>query len=292
MIRSMTAFARVARETAHGTLTWELRSVNHRYLETVFRLPEDWRFLEPDLREATARRIRRGKLEAVLRITPSDGEAEGALRLDEARLEAVIAAAEQVAGRLRDPAPVDPLAVLGWPGVIGVEEADTEALQAGILDAYREALDVLVATREREGARLAETLRERLAAMRPLVEAARERLPRVLRVLETLRQRLRERVAEAVAEPDADRLEQELVYLAQKLDVAEELDRLAHHIDEVERVLGQDQPVGRRLDFLMQELHREANTLGAKSVDSRLTDISVELKVLIEQMREQVQNIE
>ena len=289
MIRSMTAFARVARETAFGTLTWELRSVNHRYLEAVFRLPEDWRFLEPELREATTRRIRRGKLEATLRITPSAGEAEGALRLDEVRLDAVIAAAEQVAGRLRNPAPVDPLAVLGWPGVIGAEEADTEALQAEILAAYREALDVLVATREREGARLAETIRERLAAMRPLVEAARERLPEVL---ETLRRRLRERVAEAVAEPDADRLEQELVYLAQKLDVAEELDRLAHHIDEVERVLGQDQPVGRRLDFLMQELHREANTLGAKSVDSRLTDISVELKVLIEQMREQVQNIE
>ena len=289
MIRSMTAFARVARETAFGTLTWELRSVNHRYLEAVFRLPEDWRFLEPELREATTRRIRRGKLEATLRITPSAGEAEGALRLDEVRLDAVIAAAEQVAGRLRNPAPVDPLAVLGWPGVIGAEEADTEALQAEILAAYREALEGLVATREREGARLAETIRERLAAMRPLVEAARERLPEVL---ETLRRRLRERVAEAVAEPEADRLEQELVYLAQKLDVAEELDRLAHHIDEVERVLGQDQPVGRRLDFLMQELHREANTLGAKSVDSRLTDISVELKVLIEQMREQVQNIE
>ena len=289
MIRSMTAFARVTRETEFGTLTWELRSVNHRYLETVFRLPEDWRFLEPELREATARRIRRGKLEATLRITPPPGEAEGALRLEEARLAAVIAAAEQVAGRLRDPAPVDPLAVLGWPGVIGAEEADTEVLQSEILTAYREALDVLVETREREGARLAETIRERLAAMRPLVEAARARLPEVL---ETLRRHLRERVAETVAEPDADRLEQELVYLAQKLDVAEELDRLAHHIDEVERVLGQDQPVGRRLDFLMQELHREANTLGAKSADSRLTDISVELKVLIEQMREQVQNIE
>jgi len=288
MIRSMTAFARTERDTSSATLTWELRSVNHRYLEAVFRLPEDWRALEPALREATSRRLRRGKLEATLRLTPNPA-AETALRLEEARLQAVIAAVEEVAARLRNPAPVDPLAVLAWPGVQAGEVQDAEVLREAILALYREALDILVATREREGARLAEALRERLAAMRPLVARARERMPEVI---EAMRRRLRERLAEAVAEPDAERLEQELVYLAQKLDVAEELDRLDHHIDEVERVLGQDQPVGRRLDFLMQELHREANTLGAKAADATLTDLSVELKVLIEQMREQVQNIE
>ncbi|RMG30618.1 MAG: YicC family protein [Gammaproteobacteria bacterium] len=288
MIRSMTAFARTEQETPAGIATWELRSVNHRYLEAVFRLPEDWRALEPTLREATARRLRRGKLEAILRLGPVPGQPVS-LHLQEAALEALLAVAERVAGRLRDPAPIDPLAVLAWPGVLGGGDVDTEAVREALLAGYRRALDILVETREREGARLAASIRERLDRMRPLVDRARRHMPEVL---EGLRRRLRERVAEAVAEPDAERLEQELVYLAQKFDVAEELDRLDHHIEEVERVLTQDQPVGRRLDFLMQELHREANTLGAKAASAEITDISVELKVLIEQMREQVQNIE
>jgi len=288
MIHSMTAFARLEERHAAGTLCWELRTVNHRYLEVSPRLPEEFRALEGTLRETAGKRLRRGKLDCQLRFqAAAAGEAE--LVVDEALARRVVAAGEAVAATLANPAPIDPLGVLRWPGVLNVAEVDFEPVRAAALALFERALDELQTTRAREGERLVELLLGRCEAMEPLVAQAAQRVPVVL---DNLRQRLRDRLAELCAELNPERLEQEMALLANKLDVAEELDRLTAHIAEVRDVLRRDEAVGRRLDFLMQELHREANTLGSKSADVETTRISVDLKVLIEQMREQVQNIE
>ncbi|MBI5041786.1 MAG: YicC family protein [Gammaproteobacteria bacterium] len=287
MIRSMTAFARQEREGDWGVLTWELRSVNHRYLEVSLRLPDELRSLETAVRERAARRLGRGKLDCNLRYKPTQRRA--ALALNAQTLEQTLAACEQIRGQLPYDAPINPLDLLRWPGVILEEAADPAPLAEAALALFDQALNELVATRDREGAQIDEILRTRLDAMEPLVASARARLPEVLA---RIRDKLRLRVAELTANPDPDRLEQELAYLAQKMDVDEELDRLTGHIAEVRRVFKLAEPVGRRLDFLMQEFNREANTLGSKSADSETTKVSVELKVLIEQMREQVQNVE
>lgn len=287
MIRSMTAFARQEREGDWGVLTWELRSVNHRYLEVGLRLPDELRSLETAVRERAARRLGRGKLDCTLRYKPAQRRA--GLALDAQAVEQVLTACEQIRGRLWDAAAINPLDLLRWPGVIQEEAADPAPLTEAALALFDAALNELVATREREGAQIDEILRTRLDAMEPLVASARARLPEVLA---RIRDKLRQRVAELTANPDPDRLEQELAFLAQKMDVDEEMDRLTGHIAEARRVLKLDEPVGRRLDFLMQEFNREANTLGSKSADSETTKVSVELKVLIEQMREQVQNVE
>ncbi len=287
MIRSMTAFARQEHESEAGVLTWELRSVNHRYLEVSRRLPDELRSLETAVRERAARRLGRGKLDCSLRYKPSQRRA--ALALDAQALQQTLAACEQVRAQLPDAAPINPLELLRWPGVIQDEAVDLAPLTTHALALFDQALEELIATREREGAQIHDILRSRLDAMEPLVAGARARLPEVLA---RIRDKLRLRVQELTATPDPDRLEQELAYLAQKMDVDEELDRLSGHIEEVRRVFRLDEPVGRRLDFLMQEFNREANTLGSKSADSETTRAAVELKVLIEQMREQVQNVE
>lgn len=287
MVHSMTAFARAERAGAHGTLSWELRSVNHRYLEPHLRLPDAFRELEGAVREALRGGLSRGKVECTLRWNEEAGSQ--APKLDLARAAELIEAAQAVAALIQQPAAIDPLQVLALPGVMVSESVDTQALQAGALALFNEALAEMKAGRAREGAELAKLINDRLDAMAEDIAALREQVPQMLAAH---RQKILDRFAEVRAELDPVRLEQELVLLAQKSDVAEELDRLATHVREVRRVLASPGAAGRRLDFLMQELNREANTLGSKAFDPRSTQAAVNLKVLIEQMREQVQNIE
>ncbi|MBU2255710.1 MAG: YicC family protein [Gammaproteobacteria bacterium] len=287
MIHSMTAFARAEQAGANGTLSWELRSVNHRYLEPHLRLPESFRDLEGAVREALRNGLSRGKVECTLRF--SDDSAGKALQVDLERAAQLVAAAESVAGLIKQPAALNPLEVLGWPGVLVANAADPQALNQNALSLFSQALNELKQSREREGAELAKLLNERLDSILEQVVALRELVPQMLA---GQRQKILDRCAEMQAELDPQRLEQELVILAQKSDVAEELDRLSTHVSEVRRVLKTGGQAGRRLDFLMQELNREANTLGSKAFDTRSTQAAVNLKVLIEQMREQVQNIE
>ncbi|AVR70486.1 MULTISPECIES: YicC/YloC family endoribonuclease [Pseudomonas aeruginosa group] len=287
MVHSMTAFARVEQAGTHGTLSWELRSVNHRYLEPHLRLPDAFRDLEGAVREALRQGLSRGKVECTLRF--AEETAGKSLQVDQERARQLVAAAEGVAALIRQPAPLDPLAVLAWPGVLVADSADPQALNAAALEAFGQALEQLKAGRSREGQELAKLLNERLDAMLVEVGNLRELVPTMLA---NQRQKILDRFAELKAELDPQRLEQELVLLAQKSDVAEELDRLTTHVGEVRRVLKAGGAAGRRLDFLMQELNREANTLGSKAFDPRSTQAAVNLKVLIEQMREQVQNIE
>jgi uncharacterized protein (TIGR00255 family) len=287
MVHSMTAFARNEQATAHGTLSWELRSVNHRYLEPHLRLPEAFRDLEGAVREALRQGLSRGKVECTLRF--AEESAGKQLQVDSERARQLIAAAEQVAALIQQPAPLNPLEVLAWPGVLVADSADPQALNAAALKLFDQALAELKAGRAREGAELAKLLNDRLDSILDEVAALRELVPQMLA---GQRQKIETRFAEMQAELDPQRLEQELVLLAQKSDVAEELDRLSTHVSEVRRVLKAGGAAGRRLDFLMQELNREANTLGSKAFDPRSTQAAVNLKVLIEQMREQVQNIE
>ncbi len=287
MVHSMTAFARVERSGPYGTLSWELRSVNSRYLEPHLRLPETFRDLEGAVREALRQGLSRGKLECTLRLTEdSSGKP---LQVDRERAAQLIAAAESVAALIQQPAPLNPLEVLAWPGVLVADAADPQALNAAAVALFNDGLNELKNGRAREGAELARLLNERLDAMQVEVLQLRELIPQMLA---NQRQKIETRCAEMKVELEPQRLEQELVLLAQKSDVAEELDRLATHISEVRRVLKAGGAAGRRLDFLMQELNREANTLGSKAFDPRSTQAAVNLKVLIEQMREQVQNIE
>ncbi|TRO10851.1 YicC family protein [Ectopseudomonas mendocina] len=287
MVHSMTAFARNEQATAHGTLSWELRSVNHRYLEPHLRLPDAFRDLEGAVREALRQGLSRGKVECTLRF--AEESAGKQLQVDSERARQLIAAAEQVAALIQQPAPLNPLEVLAWPGVLVADSADPQALNAAALKLFDQALGELKAGRAREGAELAKLLNERLDSILEEVAALRELVPQMLAGQRT---KIETRFAEMQAELDPQRLEQELVLLAQKSDVAEELDRLSTHVSEVRRVLKAGGAAGRRLDFLMQELNREANTLGSKAFDPRSTQAAVNLKVLIEQMREQVQNIE
>ena len=287
MIHSMTAFARAEQAGTNGTLSWELRSVNHRYLEPHLRLPESFRDLEGAVREALRNGLSRGKVECTLRF--SDDNAGKALQVDLQRAAQLVTAAESVAGLIKQPAALNPLEVLGWPGVLVADAADPQALNQSALSLFTQALSDLKSGRAREGAELAKLLNERLDSILEQVAELRELVPQMLA---GQRQKVLDRCAEMQAELDPQRLEQELVILAQKSDVAEELDRLSTHVSEVRRVLKAGGQAGRRLDFLMQELNREANTLGSKAFDTRSTQAAVNLKVLIEQMREQVQNIE
>ena len=287
MVHSMTAFDRTERAGTHGTLSWELRSVNHRYLEPQLRLPEAFRDLEGSVRDALRQGLSRGKVECTLRF--SEETAGKALQLDRERAAQLISAAESIAGLIKQPAALNPLEVLAWPGVLVADAADPQAQNVEAMQLFNQALDELKNGRGREGAELAKLLNERLDAMTLEVATLRELVPQMLA---TQRQKILDRCSEMQVELDPQRLEQELVLLAQKSDVAEELDRLSTHVSEVRRVLKAGGAAGRRLDFLMQELNREANTLGSKAFDPRSTQAAVSLKVLIEQMREQVQNIE
>jgi len=287
MIASMTGFARREVAGSWGTLTCELRSVNHRYLEPGFRLPEELRPLESDLRQLLSKNLKRGKIDCTMHLRGSQG-AERELRIDPAALARVAAAIGQVSREMPG-ATVDAVEVLRWPGVVETTAPDAEALLGGARTLFQQTLDDLGAMRQREGKRLGELIEQRCAGLGTLVGQVRTRLPEIQARVRT---RLHERVAELLASVDRDRIEQELVLQLQRLDVAEELDRLTGHIEETRRVMGGGEAAGRRLDFLMQELNREANTLASKSQDLDTTRITVDMKVLIEQMREQVQNVE
>lgn len=286
MIRSMTAWAGGERATPWGTLGCELRSVNHRFLETGMRLPEELRALEPQLRERIAARLSRGKLDLVMRLRLP--ETAASLQVNEVLLGQL----GQLAHRLTSDFPnlqVSFTELLQLPGVTQGEAADAAALHAEALALLDQVLDGFVGAREREGAALATAISDRVDAIERIAAEVRTLIP-VIR--EGQRAKLAARLADLPHPVEPGRAEQELVMWLQKLDVDEELDRLGSHITEIRRVLGQREPVGRRLDFLLQEFNREANTLGSKSVDSRTTSAAVDLKVLIDQIREQVQNIE
>ncbi len=288
MIRSMTAFGRAEAKGDWGSLVWEVRSVNHRYLEIFPRLPDEFRALEAKVREHVRSVLNRGKVEVGLRFSPrAGGSGERVLNDEFARH--LIASCQKLERMMSEPARFNALDLMRWPGVLSEASSDFEALQAEALVALDAALDQLKANRESEGARLKEMIVIRLDAMAPLVEQARTRMPAVVTAN---RSRLREKLAELLDKIGEDRVEQEMVLQAQRMDVDEEMDRLNSHIAELRDVLSRDEPVGRRMDFLMQEFNREANTLGSKSVDKEITGLAVELKVLIEQMREQIQNIE
>ena len=288
MIRSMTAFARQEALGEWGALQLELRSVNHRYLEVNPRLPEELRQLEPKIREQIGKQLSRGKVDCTVRYQPPR-EVAGELVLNLDLVKKLSHASREVDALIYNPAPINAFEVLRWPGVLESSNIDEGQLQSETLNVLEKALEELKDNRTREGEKLRSIILQRCEAADEVVAAVRQRLPEVLAAL---RQRLKDRLAEVSRELDEGRLEQEMVLQAQKLDVDEEMDRLETHLAEVRRVLERDEPVGRRLDFLMQELNREANTLGSKSADSETTRASVELKVLIEQMREQIQNIE
>ena len=288
MIKSMTAFARAEGAATWGNAHWELRSVNNRYLEVSPKLPEDLRSIETPLRERLRERLGRGKVDCNLRVSSSHGGDSG-LSVDLALAGQIVNAAKEVGALLAEGRQLGIADVLRWPGVLKADSPDIDAMSADVLVLLNQAIDDLIATREREGARIKTLLESRLSEIEAIVAGVRKRLPEVI---EAARQRLIDRLAEFKAQLDQDRVEQEMVIIAQRLDVAEELDRLDGHVVEVRRILGQSDPVGRRLDFMMQELNREANTLGSKANDPKVTQASVDLKVFIEQMREQIQNIE
>ena len=284
----MTAFARIESQHDQGGVQWEIRSVNHRYLDVGVRLPEDLRRIEPKVRERVGAHLKRGKIDCTLRVLPGPEQADG-LSVDRDLAARVAAGARAVADLLPDPAPVSPVDVLRWPGVVQAQAPDPELIERIVLDELDHALSDLVAMREREGARIETLIRERLDDLRVEVDRVRELLPAIV---QAYRERMRARVEELDAAVDEGRVEQEVALIAQRMDVAEELDRLEAHAGEVRATLERPEPAGRRLDFLMQELNREANTLGSKSAAVATSRASVDLKVLIEQMREQIQNAE
>ncbi|HKL62450.1 MAG TPA: YicC/YloC family endoribonuclease [Woeseiaceae bacterium] len=284
----MTGFARRERQTEFGDLAWEVRSVNHRYLDLQFRLPDVLRGSEAEFRRAAGERLGRGKVDLALSLRRNSG-ARRELAVDEVLIGRIAEGVAVVRERFGETGAVDPLEVLRWPGVIEDQPVQRDALLAESLDLLDEALATLDEMRRAEGARLAETLANRTDEVARIAAAVRARRPEVLAGIE---QKLRERLGRLEVEAEPGRLETELAIIAQKMDVEEELDRLDSHVEALRSALGRDEPVGRRLDFLMQEFNREANTLGSKSGDAETTRASVELKVLIEQMREQIQNIE
>lgn len=288
MTSSMTAFSRIEHRDEQGELICELRSVNHRYLELSVRMSEELRSLEPLVRERVNKRLGRGKVDCSFRFSPSANAAANMV-VNERLAQQIIQAADEVGALLHESVPPKAMEIMRWPGVLEVEKQDMTPVHGKAAELLEEAIDGLIASRIREGERLAELITQRTSAMRTEVEKVKQLMPLIL---ESVRNRLKARLAEVSEELDEGRLEQEMALLAQRLDVDEEMDRLQAHLDEVESVLKRDEPVGRRLDFLMQELNREANTLASKSNDVEATRVAVELKVLIEQIREQVQNIE
>jgi uncharacterized protein (TIGR00255 family) len=286
--RSMTAFARQEAQTQQGDLTWEVRSVNHRYLEVSLRLDERFRPLEMKIRKIFADKLTRGKVDAVLRYKAPEQQ-QAALEINQDLAKSLIASCDELAMMTTQAAPINMLDVLQWPGVLKANTPDQKTLDKAVMASVNTAIEQLIETRETEGAALQQMIEQRCSEINNIAIETRTNMPTILRQHQ---QRLAERVADMQVNLDPERLEQEMVVLAQKSDVAEELDRLQSHIVEVQNVLQRDEPVGRRLDFLMQELNREANTLASKSIDTGTTRNSVDLKVLIEQMREQIQNIE
>lgn len=288
MANSMTAFARETSATQWGTVTCELRSVNHRHLEVNPRLSEELRQLEPRIREAVSGRIQRGRIDCYLRLQTHETVQDDFV-VDEALLARVAKLGGDTLKQFPHLAPPGVADVLRWPGVVRVRDVDSEVLIDTAMGLVNQALERIATDRAREGEQLGTAVEERLDEALALVEDLKARMPEIT---QTFRQRVTEKLQEAGAKLDPERVEQELVLYVQKSDATEEIDRLHIHLDEVRGVLSKPGSIGRRLDFLMQELNREANTLGAKSFDMALTQASVDLKVLIEQMREQIQNIE
>ena len=288
MVLSMTAFARKQSSIGQTLLVWEIRSVNHRYLETGFRFPEALRSLEPAVRDALRKTLARGKVDCQLRIE-TEGAQENNLQIDEALVVRLNNASGEVLHLTGGGNALTVHEILKWPGVLLESQALPEDLETHALVLFKQTLKELVDTRKREGEELYGFVSKRLAGIREIVSSLKTRMPEIIAAQQ---QALRDRLEALKIELDGTRLEQEIVMYAQKWDIDEELDRLEAHLNEVERVLELNEPSGRRLDFLMQELNREANTLSSKSIVSETTHNAVDLKVLIEQMREQIQNIE
>ena len=288
MTLSMTAFSRQQQEQKWGSLTWEIRSVNHRYLETSVRLPESLRTLENGVREAVRKRLTRGKVECALRFQ-SEAKVSSDLHLNTKLIQQLVQANIEIEQITGTSVSLNNMEVLRWPGVIEEQDFDKTSIEKKALRLFSAALDDLVATREREGGELQGFIQQRIDSVREIIVSIRNRMPEILA---KQKQNILDRLADLQAELEPTRLEQEVSLLSQKADVEEELDRLDSHLNEVERLLGAKGQKGRRLDFLMQELNREANTLSSKSIVVETTLCAVELKVLIEQMREQIQNVE
>ena len=287
MPRSMTAFARNTADFPWGSVTCELRSVNHRFLETGFRLPETLRQIEMSLREIARKKLSRGKVDCSMQLTFNSNDAT--INADLTLAKQYIEIAQQLAIQIDNPAEISPLDIMRWPGVLKDQDIESEHLQAAAIETFKATVAQLLEGRQREGDKLADMIEQRLAGIQEQIAIVRENLPEILA---HQRARLEEKMVDMKIQLDEGRLEQEMVIIANRSDVDEELDRLEVHITEIRRVLQSSDSIGRRLDFLMQELNREANTLGSKSIAGATTQASVELKVLIEQMREQIQNLE
>ncbi|KGK00468.1 YicC/YloC family endoribonuclease [Thalassotalea sp. ND16A] len=287
MIHSMTAFARIEVKGDWGNAVWEIRSVNQRFLETYFRMPEQFRGLEPVLRERFRKQLNRGKVECNLRFNANPA-AKSNLTINQKLAEQLIESANWVINKAGD-GKLSPVDIMKWPGVMEAEEADMDTVSAELLAGFDQALKDFKAARASEGANMAEVIQQRLDGITAQAEAVKAHMPEIIL---WQRERIIEKFIDAGIDPDSTRLEQELVLLAQKMDVDEEIDRLFSHVKETNKTLKKGGPQGRRLDFMMQEFNREANTLGSKSINTDITAAAVELKVLIEQMREQIQNIE
>jgi uncharacterized protein (TIGR00255 family) len=287
-INSMTGFGHVEALLPGKEVQWEIRSVNHRYLEVQLKLPDGFRGFEQDFRQLIATYLRRGKVDAVLTIGKAPGQVPKT-HLNEATAKHIIGHLETLSSEIKNPAPISTEMVLRWPGVLQEDEIDPEEALPAVKQALESATKALSESRAREGVKIEKMLEDRCIEINSAVVLIRDRLPDVLA---GIRSRMEQRVETLNAKLDNDRLEQEILILSQKLDVSEELDRLQAHVEEVRTTVASGEPVGRRLDFLMQELNREANTLGSKSADADTTRQVVDLKVLIEQMREQVQNVE
>lgn len=288
MILSMTGYAALSQELPQGTLNLELKSVNHRYLEIQFRIGDELRGLEPALRELIGNRLSRGKVDCRLGFSAALS-AESLSRLNAELMTQLLALDQTVRAQAPQAAPLSVAEILRWPGVIAAEEISKDALRDAVLALATRALDELAATRAREGAKLKDIILDRAAQMETLVTRVRPKTPLIVAAFQ---EKLRQRLKEAELAQDDERARQEIILYAQKIDVDEELGRLSTHLTEVKRVLNKGGGAGKRLDFLMQELNREANTLGSKSVDAEMSQVSMEMKVLIDQMREQIQNIE
>lgn len=284
---SMTAFARHTDEGDWGRAVWELRSVNNRYLDVNFRLPEELRGLETQFREQIAARLKRGKVDCTLKFSPAIQQES--LHINLPLVKQLATACKQIAGAVYETASLNPLDVMRWPGVLEPAELDLDLVSAGLAPVLEKTLEIMLETRLREGLKMADLITTRCHSANNEITKIRQQMPVIIK---TFHDKLLEKVEELASRLDETRMEQEIALLVQKMDVEEELDRLDTHINEVLRILKQDGPMGRQLDFLMQEMNREANTLGSKSVSINSTETSISLKVLIEQMREQIQNIE
>lgn len=287
MIRSMTAFSRQDVKRPWGNAAWELRSVNQRYLETYIRLPEQLRSLEPVIRERLRQRLTRGKVECNLRFELSSA-AQGVLSMNEELAKQLVASANWVKNYSHE-GEINPLEILRWPGVMSAQEQDLDAISEELLVALDETITSFIDAREREGAALKILIEQRLDGVTEETRKVRAQMPDIL---QWQRERIQGKLDDAQVQVDPNRLEQELILLAQRIDVAEEVDRLDAHVKETHNILKKKEAVGRRLDFMMQEFNRESNTLASKSINADITSSAIELKVLIEQMREQIQNIE